>query len=204
MPQGTAAEREEQDARSSRPASAWIRSIERRPTSECPNRNANKSRPWGRRVFSRIGQGWLDGFGARDARQNAGGFCKTFIRGVYSVRFESHAEVRPGLDVRQAELGGQREHGGLGGGEVGLGLGQSLDLGEIAEILGLVERDFDRVPCSTHQKGRSCLANRGDGAEPEQLEQTGATARRPAAPSAKRISISSRVLVGQACADLCR
>ena len=48
---------------------------------------------------------------------------------------------------------------------------ERFDLGKVAQTLGPVERDFERVPCSVHEKRSPRLANRRNRAEPQELEQ---------------------------------
>ena len=54
---------------------------------------------------------------------------------------------------------------------MGLGCGERFNFREVAQTLGLVERDFDGMACAVQQVRRARFANRGDGAEPQQLEQ---------------------------------
>src|ERR1017187_217048 len=87
------------------------------------------------------------------------------------LRFEDHAKIRSGLDFGQGELSGQRKNGRLRGRQIGLGCGQSFDLGKGAKTLGPVERDLEGAPRSVHLERSPFLANRRGRSEAQELEE---------------------------------
>src|SRR5208282_4491231 len=93
------------------------------------------------------------------------------LPGGCGLILKDHSKVRPWFHFRQTESACEGEDGLLGGREIGLAAGERFDLGEWAQALGRVEGNFQLVLVERQVEALASLADCGDRAESEVLEQ---------------------------------
>ena len=93
------------------------------------------------------------------------------LPGGCGLVLKDHSKVGPWFHFRQTERAGEGEDGLLGGREIGLAAGERFDLGERAQALGRVEGNFQLVLVERQVEALASLADCGDRAESEVLEQ---------------------------------